>query len=310
LHFQLCTLSLPMATLNNATAKGKSKKFYGEGLTFDDVLLMPAYSQILPREVNISTQPSADIFIDGKFIAAGSYQGKVPAGVSTFEARKEGYYPEKIDKDIAVGESVTINLTVQPKLGSVDIISNPMEAKVILNGEEKGITPVTLQNLLVGNYELKLEKKGFASKIVTIAISENKTTEVNEKLAVGEGKAVVSASTLANQPIYNTDYYKYKKSKTIWLISAIASAGVGTFAYLQSKNYYEQYQNATTDAESLYKKVQMYNLISPIAFAAAGFCAVEVVLTSKKQGKAKQQSLGFNPQPLNHGAALNLVYKF
>ena len=30
-------------------------KFYGEGLTFDDVLLMPAYSEVLPREVSIVT---------------------------------------------------------------------------------------------------------------------------------------------------------------------------------------------------------------------------------------------------------------
>jgi IMP dehydrogenase len=31
-------------------------KFFSEGLTFDDVLLVPAYSQVLPREVNISTR--------------------------------------------------------------------------------------------------------------------------------------------------------------------------------------------------------------------------------------------------------------
>lgn len=36
-------------------------KFYGEGLTFDDVLLVPAYSEVLPREVNISTNLTRDI---------------------------------------------------------------------------------------------------------------------------------------------------------------------------------------------------------------------------------------------------------
>jgi len=30
-------------------------KFIGEGLTFDDVLLQPAYSEVLPREVDLST---------------------------------------------------------------------------------------------------------------------------------------------------------------------------------------------------------------------------------------------------------------
>ena len=36
--------------------KVTSNKFTGEGLTFDDVLLVPAYSEVLPREVNISAQ--------------------------------------------------------------------------------------------------------------------------------------------------------------------------------------------------------------------------------------------------------------
>ncbi|RKY47172.1 MAG: IMP dehydrogenase, partial [Candidatus Neomarinimicrobiota bacterium] len=31
-------------------------KFVGEGLTFDDVLLVPAKSEVLPREVDVSTR--------------------------------------------------------------------------------------------------------------------------------------------------------------------------------------------------------------------------------------------------------------
>jgi len=64
-----------MATINNAPAAGKpiaigSKRFYGEGLTFDDVLLMPAYSQILPREVNISTQLTKTITLHVPMLSA------------------------------------------------------------------------------------------------------------------------------------------------------------------------------------------------------------------------------------------------
>ena len=36
-------------------------KFFGEGLTYDDVLLMPSYSEILPREVDVSTYFSRNI---------------------------------------------------------------------------------------------------------------------------------------------------------------------------------------------------------------------------------------------------------
>src|SRR5690242_13179273 len=42
-----------MATILDSTSKSR---FFGEGLTFDDVLLMPAYSQVLPRETDLSTR--------------------------------------------------------------------------------------------------------------------------------------------------------------------------------------------------------------------------------------------------------------
>lgn len=45
-------------------------KFYGEGLTFDDVLLAPAYSDVLPREVNISTQLTKDIKLNIPLLSA------------------------------------------------------------------------------------------------------------------------------------------------------------------------------------------------------------------------------------------------
>lgn len=45
-------------------------KFLGEGLTFDDVLLIPAYSQVLPREVNISSQLTRNIRLNVPIVSA------------------------------------------------------------------------------------------------------------------------------------------------------------------------------------------------------------------------------------------------
>lgn len=59
-----------MATINNSAAKSNSKRFYGEGLTFDDVLLMPAYSQILPRDVEIKTQLTKSITLNVPLLSA------------------------------------------------------------------------------------------------------------------------------------------------------------------------------------------------------------------------------------------------
>ena len=58
-----------MAIINNSATKSNFKKFY-EGLTFDDVLLMPAYSKILPREVNISTRLTKTITLHVPLLSA------------------------------------------------------------------------------------------------------------------------------------------------------------------------------------------------------------------------------------------------
>ncbi len=50
--------------------KTHTDKFVGEGLTFDDVLLIPAYSQVLPREVDTSTQLTRNIRINVPIVSA------------------------------------------------------------------------------------------------------------------------------------------------------------------------------------------------------------------------------------------------
>ncbi len=47
-----------------------NEKFTGEGLTFDDVLLMPAYSEVLPRDVDISTRFSRNIQLNIPIVTA------------------------------------------------------------------------------------------------------------------------------------------------------------------------------------------------------------------------------------------------
>lgn len=59
-----------MATRSKTTPYHLPDKFFGEGLTFDDVLLVPAFSQVLPREVDISTQLTSNIRLNVPLLSA------------------------------------------------------------------------------------------------------------------------------------------------------------------------------------------------------------------------------------------------
>jgi IMP dehydrogenase len=58
-----------MATLKKSLPT-TSGKFFGEGLTFDDVLLVPGYSQVLPRETNIATRLTRGISLNIPLVSA------------------------------------------------------------------------------------------------------------------------------------------------------------------------------------------------------------------------------------------------
>ncbi|AYD46930.1 IMP dehydrogenase [Arachidicoccus soli] len=60
-----------MATRNTSTqTTPSSQRFYGIGLTFDDVLLQPAYSEVLPKDVNIQTHLTKDVTLNIPMLSA------------------------------------------------------------------------------------------------------------------------------------------------------------------------------------------------------------------------------------------------
>ena len=60
-----------MATINNPKGKQNlSPRFFGEGLTFDDVLLVPALSQVLPRNTNIRSKLTNSITLNIPMLSA------------------------------------------------------------------------------------------------------------------------------------------------------------------------------------------------------------------------------------------------
>ena len=46
-------------------------KFVGEGLTYDDVLLVPSYSNVLPRETSLKTRFTRHIQLNVPIVSAG-----------------------------------------------------------------------------------------------------------------------------------------------------------------------------------------------------------------------------------------------
>ena len=77
-----------MAT-RNSPSKPNYAKFFGEGLTFDDVLLMPGYSQVLPRDVEIKSRLTKSITLNVPLLSA-AMDTVTEASLATALAREGG----------------------------------------------------------------------------------------------------------------------------------------------------------------------------------------------------------------------------
>ena len=75
--------------IRNSSPKKVSNQFFGEGLTFDDVLLMPGYSQVLPWDVEIKSQLTKEITLNVPLLSA-AMDTVTEAALATALAREGG----------------------------------------------------------------------------------------------------------------------------------------------------------------------------------------------------------------------------
>jgi len=78
-----------MESIKIPLTQTSQQKFLGEALTYDDVLLVPAYSEVLPREVDISTQLTRNIRLNVPIVSA-AMDTVTDAGLAIAIARQGG----------------------------------------------------------------------------------------------------------------------------------------------------------------------------------------------------------------------------
>jgi IMP dehydrogenase len=172
-----------MATKINPSASGKNSKIITEGLTFDDVLLMPAYSQILPRDVDISTRLTEHITLNIPMLSA-AMDTVTEAALAIALAREGGLgilhknmtIAQQADQVRKVKRSES-GLIIDPLTLSPD---DTIGEAIRLMKENKigGIPIVDAQHKLVGiltNRDLRFETNP-KNKVSTVMTKENLIT--------------------------------------------------------------------------------------------------------------------------------------
>lgn len=160
-----------------------SEKVITEGLTFDDVLLVPAYSEVLPRDVDLSSQFSRSIMLKTPIVSA-AMDTVTESKLAIAIAREGGI--GVIHKNMSIEEQVRQVMSVKRAENGMiyDPITVQKEKTVadvlgMMKTYKIGGIPVVDENgYLVGivtNRDLRFEKR-FDKPISEVMTSENLVT--------------------------------------------------------------------------------------------------------------------------------------
>jgi IMP dehydrogenase len=200
-----------MATINGGSASNfpLQGKYFGEGVTFDDVLLVPAFSQVLPREVNIRTQLTRQITLNIPMMSA-AMDTVTEATLAIALAREGGigilHKNMSIEKQVEQVRKVKRSesgLIIDPiTLNSDATIGDAL--KLMKENKIGGIPVVDHNKKLVGiltNRDLRFETEA-GKKVSEVMTKENLIT-APEGTDLSKAKNILSRHKIEKLPVVN-----------------------------------------------------------------------------------------------------------
>ena len=184
-----------------------SEKLVGEGLTYDDVLLVPAYSEVLPREVVIKSNFSRNIILNTPIVSAamdtvtesamaiamareggiGVIHKNMPIAAQAAEVRKVKRSESGMIQDpVTLLESANVGdalqLMAENKIGGIPVVDE--------NGILKGI---------VTNRDLRFEK--INSRPITEVMTSQNIVTTKKSQDLKEAESILQERKIEKLPV-------------------------------------------------------------------------------------------------------------
>lgn len=192
--------------------KAHTNKIVGQGLTYDDVLLIPAYSEILPREVSIQSKFSRNITLNVPVISA-AMDTVTESAMAIAMAREGGI--GVLHKNMSVEQqALEVRKVKRAESGMIiDPVTLPLnatvgDAKSAMKENGIGGIPVVDENYIlkgiVTNRDLRFEKKNERSILEVMTV--DKLVTALEGTTLSDAEHILQENKIEKLPVVNNDY--------------------------------------------------------------------------------------------------------
>ena len=139
----------------------------------------------IPGTLELNTTPEGSSVLLGE-----NYRGSTPLtingtepGTYTVTFSRFGYYRLSVPVRVEAGKITAVNATLIPLTGSLEITTSPSGARILLDSNDQGTSPVILTNITSGNHTLTVIKEGYITTEQPVRIITGQTTPVAVQLA-------------------------------------------------------------------------------------------------------------------------------
>ena len=154
------------------------------------VSLEPAFAS-----VTMSVDADAEIWINDQKRGTRTFTGELSYGTYLVECRQQGHRSSQQEITLTkenAGQQISLPKPT-PIYGSIDINSTPIEADIYIDDKKIGVSPMFVQDYLIGTHRVRLSKAGHSDFSQVITVEEGQTFEVNAKLESGREVAISTA---------------------------------------------------------------------------------------------------------------------
>jgi IMP dehydrogenase len=190
----------------------RQDKFGRQGLTFDDVLLVPAYSHVLPRDVDISTKLTRHIGLNIPILSAG--MDTVTESTMAIAMAREGGLGV-IHKNMSIDEQA--RQVKEVKRAEHGVVAEPLflspedtlaDVDELMNKYHISGIPITEEGKLVGiitNRDMRFETDLF--RPISEVMTKKDLVTAPENTTLEEARKILQAHRIEKLPLVDEEGY-------------------------------------------------------------------------------------------------------
>lgn len=134
--------------------------------------------------VTLQVDADAEIWVNDEKKGVRTWSGDLPSGTYRIECKQSNHETTSTKMEITKqmnGQVIMLDVPL-PFKGSLVVESKPDMANLYIDNEYVGQTPKLINDIVVGQHELRLTKEGYKEYIGPIIVKKNERTQVEPKL--------------------------------------------------------------------------------------------------------------------------------